>query len=62
MATVWFEGLDQLNSLAVDLGKAGPVTAVKAQRAVDAASARIQGLGQAFCPVDTGNQIGRAHV
>jgi HK97 gp10 family phage protein len=55
VASVWFEGLDDLNGLAVDLGRAGPVTAVKVQRAVDAGSARIQGLGQGFAPVDTGN-------
>lgn len=55
MATVWIEGVEQLNSLAADLTHAGLITAHRGSKAVKKIGADVVADGQAFCPVDTGN-------
>lgn len=55
MASVWFEGIGQLNTLSADLTRAGLVTAHKASKAVQKTGMDLVHDAQAFCPVDTGN-------
>lgn len=55
MGSVWIEGVEQLNTIAVDLNRAGLVTAHKASKAVKKFGQDVVHDGQAFCPVDTGN-------
>ncbi|MGI5233844.1 HK97-gp10 family putative phage morphogenesis protein [Actinoallomurus sp. CA-142502] len=55
MATVWIEGVEQLNALDADLTHAGLIVAAKGSRAVKKVGNDIVHDGQAFVPVDTGN-------
>lgn len=55
MATVWFEGIDQVNSLAVDLAKSGVKVGAAAQMVVAKVAHDVEASGKSFCPVDTGN-------
>jgi HK97 gp10 family phage protein len=61
VASVWVEGVDDLNSLSVDLGRAGQVAGEKASLVVRKTLLAIEGDAKAFAPVDTGmlrNSIG----
>lgn len=54
MASVWFEGIEELTKIAVELeGKAGRVGA-QASAIVRASAAKVETLGKQFAPVDTG--------
>ncbi|WP_426566383.1 HK97-gp10 family putative phage morphogenesis protein [Angustibacter sp. McL0619] len=55
MVSVWFEGIDQLNSLSADLGKASARVGRLAAVAVRASASDIERNAKLFCPVDTGN-------
>lgn len=55
MASVWVEGVDQLNRLAADLGDAGRDALPLARLAVQKTAADIKTDAQTFAPVDTGN-------
>lgn len=52
---VSYSGLDDLNRLAVDLGRAGARAVPLAGAAIAKTAAAIEAEGKAFAPVDTGN-------
>lgn len=54
MASVWFEGIEDLFVIAADLGKAGPRTRALAVVALNKSAADIQRDAMAIVPVDTG--------
>lgn len=54
MVSVWFEGVDQLNSLTVALKSSSHAAAMKAGVVVRSSAHRIEALAKDFCPVDTG--------
>jgi HK97 gp10 family phage protein len=53
--SVWFEGVDQLNTLSADLTHAGLIIAHKGAKATRKLGQDVVHDGQVFCPVDTGN-------
>lgn len=55
MASVWYEGVDDMNRLAIDLGKAGARAVPLARAALVKTAADIESDAKAFVPVDTGN-------
>lgn len=55
MVSVWFDGVDDLNRIAVDLGNLGHEALPLARVAVQKTAADIKADAQAFVPVDTGN-------
>lgn len=55
MSSVWFEGVGQLNSAAVDLSRAGVRAQLRAPAVVSKTAHDIEATGKALCPVDTGN-------
>ncbi len=55
MGSVWFDGVDDLNRLAVDLGAAGGQAAALARLAVRKTATDIRATAMTFVPVDTGN-------
>jgi HK97 gp10 family phage protein len=55
MASVWVEGIDQLNTVVTVLESAAHRSALDAGKVVRAAAHRVEALGKQFCPVDTGN-------
>lgn len=55
MASVWFEGIEQLNSLSADLTHAGLIIAHRGSKAVHKIGQDVVHDGQAFAAVDTGN-------
>jgi HK97 gp10 family phage protein len=62
VVSVWFDGVDELNTIAADLGKAGFRAGPLAQVAIAKTAADIEADAKAFVPVDTGNlrnSIGR---
>lgn len=54
MTSVWFEGVDQLNALAVDLHGAGIRAQAGAPVVVSKVAHEIEATGKELCPVDTG--------
>lgn len=61
MASVWFEGADELNRLAGNLEKAGVLAASRGPAVIRKTAADIVRDAQAIVPVDTGalkNSIG----
>jgi HK97 gp10 family phage protein len=52
--SVWFEGVDQLNTVAFDMRGIGPVAQLKAAAAVNRAIHAVEADAKALCPVDTG--------
>lgn len=54
MSSVWFDGVDQINTVGVDLTRAGFVAASRAQKIVTATAHQIEATAKAFAPVDTG--------
>lgn len=52
--SVWFEGVDKLNSLAVDMSGVGPVAQVQAIAAVNRMIHVVEATAKTLCPVDTG--------
>jgi HK97 gp10 family phage protein len=55
MASVWVEGIDQLNTVVVVLESSSHRAALDAGKVVRASAHRVESLGKQFCPVDTGN-------
>lgn len=55
MGSVWFDGVEDLNTLAVDLGRAGQVVGEMASAVVRKTLLQIEGDAKSFAPVDTGN-------
>lgn len=55
MASVWFEGIEDLFVVAADLGKAGPRTRAMAAMVINKSLADIERDAKAIVPVDTGN-------
>lgn len=55
MASVWFEGADDLNRLAGDLTKAGVIASTRGPQIVRKTAADITRDAQQIVPVDTGN-------
>lgn len=61
MATVWFDGIDQVNSVSVDLRGAGLRAQLSARDVVAKSSHQIEATSKTIAPVDTGalrNSIG----
>ena len=52
--TVWFQGIEQMNTLERQLARNTTATLVAADRLVRSSGFAIQQWGQAFAPVDTG--------
>lgn len=55
MASVWFEGADELNRLAGDLNKAGVIASSRGPQIVRKTAADVVADAQGFVRVDTGN-------
>jgi HK97 gp10 family phage protein len=55
MASVWFEGVEELNTVAVELATSGLRVGAAAQTVVAKTAHDVEGTGKQFCPVDTGN-------
>jgi phage gpG-like protein len=55
MATVWFEGVEEMNRVAADLVKGGLRAGFLGQQVVAKTAHDIEASAKAFCPVDTGN-------
>lgn len=61
MTTVWFEGIEALNTIEADLGKAGTRASLAGIALVRSTALAIEGTAKSFVPVDTGatkNSIG----
>jgi HK97 gp10 family phage protein len=62
VATVWFEGIEELTKLSVDLATSAPKARLMAKMALNKTAADIQREAMATVPVDTGtlkNSISR---
>lgn len=55
MTTVWFEGLDELNTIAVELEAAVGGVGAKGSAVLRRYALEVEALAKVFCPVDTGN-------
>lgn len=55
MASVWFEGADEMNRLAGDLANAGVIASTRGPQIVRKTAADITRDAQGIVPVDTGN-------
>lgn len=55
MASVWFDGVDDLNKLSVDLTAAAEKIGPRAQVVLRKTALDIEADAKAFAPVDTGN-------
>lgn len=55
MASVWFEGVGELNKIAVDLAKGGARMGIAGEALVRKSAHDIEADAKAFAPVDTGN-------
>jgi HK97 gp10 family phage protein len=55
VASVWVEGVEELNKLAVDLAGAPQRVGVRGAAALRKTAHDIEATGKAFAPVDTGN-------
>jgi phage gpG-like protein len=55
VASVWVEGVEELNRLAVDLAGAPQRVGVRGAAALRKTAHDIEATGKAFAPVDTGN-------
>lgn len=55
MTSIWFEGIEDLTRLAVELPAAGLRAGRLAQLAVAKTAADIEATGKTLAPVDTGN-------
>lgn len=55
MASVWFEGVEELTTLSRDLGKASAHTVTAAAKVVRKTALDIERDAKALVPVDTGN-------
>ena len=65
MASVWFDGVDDLNRLAVDLTGAADKVGDRAQLVMRKTALDIEADAKAFAPVDTGflkNSIGHSDL
>ena len=58
MATVWFEGIDELNTITAELERANGRIGEKGAQVVRRSAAAVEALGKQFCPVDTGHLKG----
>jgi HK97 gp10 family phage protein len=58
VASLWFDGIDRVNTLAVDLAKSGVKVGAAAQTVVAKVAHDVEASAKAFCPVDTGNLRG----
>lgn len=55
MATVWVEGIEEINTIRLEMrGKRGRIGAQGAA-VVKASALQVEALGKLFCPVDTGH-------
>lgn len=54
MTSVWFEGVDELNKVAIDLHGAGLRAQLGARRAVAKTALEIEATAKSLAPVDTG--------
>lgn len=55
MASVWYEGIEDLYRVAADLGAAGPKARATATLVINKTAADIERDAKAIAPVDTGN-------
>ena len=55
MGTVWFDGVEDLNRLSVDLTAAAEKIGPRAQVVLRKTALDIEADAKAFAPVDTGN-------
>lgn len=54
MASVWIDGLESANTVAVSLQGAGVLAGMRASRVVAATAHKIEATAKGFAPVDTG--------
>jgi len=54
VATVWFDGIDALNTLAQDLGDSGAKAARAGWQVLRRTALAVEGTAKQFAPVDTG--------
>jgi HK97 gp10 family phage protein len=55
MVTVWFEGIDELNTVTADLARKNGRIGVQGSQVLRKSAAQVEALGKLFCPVDTGH-------
>lgn len=54
MTTVWFEGIEEMNTVAATMARNSAAMLVAADKLVRSAGFAVQQWGQSFAPVDTG--------
>jgi hypothetical protein len=55
VVSVWFEGIEKINTIAVQLGTAGARVGVGGALVLRKSAHDVEATGKTFCPVDTGN-------
>lgn len=55
MVTMWFEGIDDLNTVTADLQRAGGRIGARGAQVLRKSALQVEAIGKLFCPVDTGN-------
>jgi HK97 gp10 family phage protein len=58
MASVWVEGVEEMNQVAVDLRRKNGRIGAQGATVVRAAALRVEATAKLFCPVDTGHLRG----
>lgn len=58
MVSVWVEGIDELNEVAVQLRTAGGRVGARGAVVLRASTLRVEAVAKLFCPVDTGHLKG----
>lgn len=58
MATVWFEGIDELNTVTAAFTSAAGNIGAKGAQVVRKSTFAVEGTAKLFCPVDTGHLKG----
>lgn len=58
MVSVWVEGIDELNTVAVQLRTAGARVGARGSMVLRASALRVEAGAKLFCPVDTGHLKG----
>lgn len=54
MVTVWFDGIDEMNTIATELHSKQRRIGAQGSAVVRASAFKVQAVGMLFCPVDTG--------
>ncbi len=58
MTTVWFEGIDEMNTVTAEIERATRQIGAKGAAVIRSAAFQVETIGKLFCPVDTGHLKG----